>query len=409
MKYLCVVHGEKMTLMKKTLDLLVTRASLTASDRISFVTFDTNVKLDMPLTAMDSCGRTKCQIVIKALQPGSATNLSGGALKAIDVFTTDTAAVNSGRTRAVLLFTDGMATAGICDPAKLTHAVGGALREAATTGIVSLFTFGFGSDHNENVLQELSACHGSGGYYYVDSAEAIPNAFADCLGGLTSVVAQNAILSLEPLNGATITRVLGNTYSRTADGSLDLGDLYAEDEKDLLIELSLPVLPSPRDEPSVVLRGSLRSFIVARSAMEAVDATASVARPATTPASQPENIPLDIQRNRCDAAEAMDAASRLADQGDVEGGRALLQAARRRIVESQSAATPFVTSLVDELDTLLVQYVNQSQYREVGSKMSKMAHYSHARQRGVHMQSEVMYAAGAKGKAKMKRSWGLSE
>jgi hypothetical protein len=47
---------------------------------------------------------------------------------------------------------------------------------------------------------------------------------------LTSTVAQNTSLYLEGLGGATITWCLGSTYTRSADGSVELGDLYAEDE-----------------------------------------------------------------------------------------------------------------------------------------------------------------------------------
>merc|ERR1719359_2775925 len=105
-----------------------------------------------------------------------------------------------GRTRAVMLFTDGLANEGIRDTAQLCAAVNGALSAASAKlgGPISLFTFGFGADHNESCLRALATGSGAGGlYYYVSTAEDIPNAFADCLGGLTSVVAQNASLSLE--------------------------------------------------------------------------------------------------------------------------------------------------------------------------------------------------------------------
>jgi hypothetical protein len=78
-------------------------------------------------------------------------------------------------------------------------------------GVVSVTAFGFGADHDANLLRSI--CDGTNGtrekcflglwqnflgmFYYVESAEKIALAFADSLGGLLSVVAQNLELTLE--------------------------------------------------------------------------------------------------------------------------------------------------------------------------------------------------------------------
>uniref|UniRef100_A0A7S2NB47 VWFA domain-containing protein n=1 Tax=Haptolina brevifila TaxID=156173 RepID=A0A7S2NB47_9EUKA len=290
------MQGEKIRLMRQTLDLLVKRSGLGPDDRVSLVSFDSQVKLELPLESMDGAGRAKAEAVVNRLQPGSTTNLSGGALKAIDVL--DASAPRSSlvrsidkakkRTRAVMLFTDGLANEGIRDTAALCAAVGGALRAASNKlgGPISLFTFGFGSDHNEDCLRRLANESGtSGQYYYVRTAEDIPNAFADCLGGLTSVVAQNAQLSLEGVGGASVARVLGSAY-KYSEGVITLGDLFAEDEKDCLVELEVPALPETTRQPTTVLRVSLRAFNITTNAPEVVEATLEIVRPAATPADQ---------------------------------------------------------------------------------------------------------------------------
>ena len=53
------MRGPKMRLMKQTLELLVKRAGLKHSDRFSIVTFDSSVKVDVPLEYMDSQGRSR--------------------------------------------------------------------------------------------------------------------------------------------------------------------------------------------------------------------------------------------------------------------------------------------------------------------------------------------------------------
>jgi hypothetical protein len=47
----------------------------------------------------------------------------------------------------------------------------------------------YGSDHSAQLLGSIAEA-GSGTYYYIESEENIPTAFADALGGLLSVASQ---------------------------------------------------------------------------------------------------------------------------------------------------------------------------------------------------------------------------
>jgi len=415
------MRGDKMRLMRQTLELLVTRAGLNGEDRISIVTFDREVKLDLPLVPMNKDGQARAANVVRGVHPGSTTNLSGGVLKSIDVLSTSgngdgnrtsNASVNGdgNRTRAVMVFSDGLANEGIKDTQPLIAAVNGALAaaSAAVGGPMCLFTFGFGADHNEDCLRALATNSGPGGlYYYVGSADDIPNAFADCLGGLTSIVAQNATLHLEGLQGASVSRVLGSSYAHNAQGSIELGDLFAEDEKDILVEILLPKLTEPT-ELCNVLRATLRAFNVNSSSPEVVNSTLELARPTSTPTSQPVNLALDEQRNRIYTAEAMEKASQMADAGDVSGGRSVLAACRMEVASTSSAEQKLSSHLVREMDMMERHFESAAAYRSVGSKMSKMHAMSHARQRAVHTNADA-YSSAACNKKSLKASWGFTK
>ena len=52
-----------------------------------------------------------------------------------------------------------------------------------------VFTFGYGSEHDANMLRAVADA-GSGLFYYIDNIDCIPDSFCDCLGGLLSVSAQ---------------------------------------------------------------------------------------------------------------------------------------------------------------------------------------------------------------------------
>ena len=121
------------------------------------------------------------------------------------------------------------------------------------------------------------------------------------------MVAQNATLVLEGSDAATVAKVHGS-YKTEADAAtkratVSLGDLYSEDEKDVLIALELPALPTAAAAAPAV-RATLRYFNVATAKMEERSTVLEIARPEATPTAQPLNLKIDEQRNRVALAEA---------------------------------------------------------------------------------------------------------
>merc|ERR1712061_322284 len=108
-------------------------------------------------------------------------------------------------------------------------------------------TFGFGSDHSEDLLHKLAET-GGGVYCYVENEDKIGEAFGEALGGLLSVTHQNIQLSLElregvgPRKAYTKYEVQGPRPSNEGVSvlTIDLGDIYAEEQRDILIELTFP-------------------------------------------------------------------------------------------------------------------------------------------------------------------------
>merc|ERR1719254_251947 len=86
--------------------------------------------------------------------------------------------------RSTFLFTDGLANVGITKSDELCSAAQALLGELAGRRC-SVSTFGFGADHNADLLQGLAEV-GSGIYSYVDSEDRIGEAFGEALGGLLS-------------------------------------------------------------------------------------------------------------------------------------------------------------------------------------------------------------------------------
>ena len=423
--------------MKQTLNLLVTRSGLQAQDKLGIVVFDHNVQIVLPLTSMDQEGRLKAKAAIDAVCVGGTTNLSGGLMQGLqmlcqsdeaareqadDAADGETAVVvgseDGGATRSLLLFTDGQANVGITDSGAMVAAAQALLKDHPA---LAIFTFGYGGDHDENTLRGLAEAS-RGLFYFIEQPDAIPAAFADCLGGLASVVCQNATLELRPAGGrratAKIAQLLDTTtyqVSAAADGSkatLSLGDLYADDEKDVLLRLSLAALAAPRDAPEAVLEAALCYYSVGAKRFERVEAQLMLARPAEPPAGAAPNLKLDEQRNRMEVAEAIEKATALADKGDREGGEALLVAAVAKLGASASSRTPTSRGLQGDLQRLALDYQDAHTYITSGSKRSKASALSHRQQRDATSwdtfsatPSDLPYKSGKCGKGAMSRAW----
>ena len=407
------MRGDKIAVMKETLSFLVSKG-LQSGDSLAIVSFDDTVEIRLPLSTMDAGGKSRAIKAISELQPGRTTNLSGGLLQGIDLLQRAPLPVG-GSTRAVLLFTDGIANVGITDGPGIVSAAQGAMMPVDRTqglprGILlepvldrmvemrvdpkpmTIFTFGFGSDHNEDMLRSLAGTT-NGLYYYLANVEAIPLAFADCLGGLVAVVAQNVTLLLTPSPRVSVARVHGSYTVRpaAAQGKLEeegvlevsLGDVYAEEAKDLVLQLALPALTEP-SEGGACLLATLRYYSVPASRVVTAEAQLIINRPAATPAEQPVNIKLEEQRLRVAAAEAMAQAAKLADQGRLNEGRAQLQQWRAMSHASPACASANTAALQSDLDNVEAGFESESVYRSLGSKMSKMSAMSHAQQRSTH-------------------------
>eukprot|EP00961_Rhodomonas_salina_P131135 1765025-Rhodomonas_salina.1 len=141
--------------------------------------------------------------------------------------------------RSVFLFTDGLANEGIENTEELVSALGSLLDG---TPRVRVYTFGFGADHSPAMLAELARV-GAGTYYFMEKEESIPTAFADALGGLLSVAAQNVTVDFTPAPGVSVSAVhsgFGTSEAASGARKIAVGDLLSEEGKDLLMELALP-------------------------------------------------------------------------------------------------------------------------------------------------------------------------
>eukprot|EP00755_Sulcionema_specki_P020705 Sspe_Gene.1280::Locus_433_Transcript_2_3_Confidence_0.667_Length_1421::g.1280::m.1280 len=173
--------------------------------------------------------KERAAAVVRGINSQGCTNLSGGLLKGLSQITRELP--TSKTVSSVWLFTDGMANEGLTSTSDIVNAMLPAINtEVAPT----VFTFGFGTGHSEDMLRAVAEA-GQGMYYYISSPDTIPTAFAESLGGLMSVVGQNVHLTVTAAEGVRIAALLTRQQQQSvADGvaTMRLKDFFSEEERE---------------------------------------------------------------------------------------------------------------------------------------------------------------------------------
>ena len=131
---------------------------LNESDRFGLVTFDTSAQIVTPLSALTADFRAQESSVVDSLTTGGSTNLSGGLDLAKSLLTGS----SSGRTRKVILLSDGEANLGITDNNQLAI-LGRSFSQSETI----LSTVGVGLGFNEVLMSSL-ADNGMGNFSFLE-------------------------------------------------------------------------------------------------------------------------------------------------------------------------------------------------------------------------------------------------
>ncbi len=204
---------------------------LSERDTLGIVTFGNMALTVFPMTPMHTKGKLLARSKLDGMHPRGSTNLSGGLLKGLDLLCREDISTRS----TLMLFTDGIPTRGIMDTPSLQKVVASHQREKD----VQILGFGFGKDHDPVMLEAVCSATKSGTYYYIPDQESIGPQFAECLGGLLSLVAQNVELAIPTFPDYDVVHVWGEHkyFDSKKCYRLEIGDLYRDQQKDILFEI----------------------------------------------------------------------------------------------------------------------------------------------------------------------------
>lgn len=223
--------GDKIDYTKQAAQFLVQH--LSSQDTLSVVLYNDKVETLIPPETISN--KDMVNQALDRIRVRGTTNLSGGWLEGCRHVRSAMAETHLNR---VILMSDGLANRGVTDMATLV----GMAQQKRDEGI-STTTMGLGNDFNEDLMMEMASA-GGGAFYFIESPEVAPLIFHEELRGLLSVMGQNLSISVEPTAEVSMVRQL-NAYPMQTTGrstAFNLGDIFAEEVKTLVLELTIPAL-----------------------------------------------------------------------------------------------------------------------------------------------------------------------
>jgi len=426
--------GKKIALIKKSLEFFLTQ--LNDKDRLSLVTYDTNVYLDFGLKKMNKDNKEDALRIIKNISDGSCTNLCGGLLKGLEEVM-NRKSDDKNEVASVLLFTDGLANSGITSSAGIIAAMKDPKRFVGPTydsspqqpkrqsflnkmlpkkkpqedkekesssgngsaADATVYTFGFGDDHNPDMLKEISDA-GSGMYYFIQNEDQIVESFGHCLGGIMSTVAQGIQLEVTLEKGVTIKEVhTGRPYEKLTNGvKVNMGDLQSEETRDVVIELILDKVSSTyTNTPQLLFNTRCDLFNVVSNELETVKEKLTVLRPEKSENHDQTTADSALyqQRERVLMTRVLQEVRTIADTGDMERAKSVLTAQKTRITASKEAfgasapAAAGYGAMEEDLDSYGAQLNDRQVWETKGKKMHMNLMQQHVNQRSSNVESSA--------------------
>eukprot|EP00252_Welwitschia_mirabilis_P022923 TRINITY_DN6353_c0_g1_i1.p1 TRINITY_DN6353_c0_g1~~TRINITY_DN6353_c0_g1_i1.p1 ORF type:complete len:672 (-),score=126.20 TRINITY_DN6353_c0_g1_i1:161-2176(-) len=389
--------GTKLALLKRAMSFVI--HNLGPMDRLSVVAFSSTARRLFPLTRMTEGGRQIALQAVNGLVSTGGTNIAEGLKKGAKVLEERREQNPVG---SIILLSDGQDTYNVGNHRQVSLLsssrrvfdyqclLPGFIRQTIESGSmrIPIHTFGFGADHDSTSMHSISETSG-GTFSFIETESIIQDAFAQCIGGLLSVVIQDMQVTVNcASSGLLLNSIQAGSYATSISengqkGVVKIGDLYAEEERDFLVHIRLPAVAT-LDEMKLLKAACTYRDPVSQEIIHTEETVLTILRPESVPSDRMiGSLEVDRQRNRLCTAESIAEARALADRGDLSAAQLVL-GNRRRALQSSLAAKmgdQLCSSLESELKQIQDRMANRQLYESSGRAYALSGLSSHSWQR----------------------------
>jgi Mg-chelatase subunit ChlD len=370
------MEGEKIELVKKTLDFLLTQ--LGPNDRVSLVTFSNSGSRLVKLTCCDEAGKKRLATLIRSLRADGGTNLVEGLEYGICVL--------SGRrminqSSAIVLLTDGIDN----DSYTSVERARAVIEKVPVSKEYSIHTFGYGSDHDANLLNAISDSK-NGGFYFIEQLDSIAQAFANCLGEVMSIIFDSIQVSLKT-EACAVRFALKQVFSENGDVSFSLPAILRGVKKEVVFVLDLPSQELPSEDLEVFPVKALISYHdVKLDQVLTQESTLSLTLKHTTTEELKTNPQVMADYYRFKTADAIKKAGNFGDRNQLEEAKHELDDCILSLQNEDIASHEIAHVLQGELEKAKSNFKNESHYQHVGKISNMKSAKSHWNKRGENLE-----------------------
>jgi len=238
----------KLSFVQATIQYLL--SVLDENQTFSLVTFNHEVQVLTSLLPCTKENKRAIMSMVEGLQATGSTNISGALFESTKILNSRGLAEEN-RISTLMLFSDGLSTRGLSTAATLSS-----LDKVRLPAGCVFNTFGFGPNQDSKLLHAI-ALKAQGVYYYVETLEAIPATFGECVAGILSTRAHQIEVQLCAQDGARLVtlatpfRITEHQVAKVYGVNMEL--VYKGETKSILFRLSLRALQRPVTDHSLLL------------------------------------------------------------------------------------------------------------------------------------------------------------
>lgn len=334
----------KLEYAKEALCALVDR--LREEDILSIVMYDDVIEVLRPAGRVGN--KEQIKRMVRRIEPRNSTNLGGGMAEGYRQVERNMYREFVNR---VVLLSDGLANVGITDDRELSRIA----RRYRHKGI-SLTSMGVGLDYNENLMVMLAE-GGGGNYYFIESPHGLAHIMRREFDLMSALYAHHASIEIRLGSHIRVADVIGHEWRTQGETcSIDLGDLYGGDSRDITIELDVPegagsvrladgVLQHKGEDASDVRLGSFSASARYASDQREVD--------------RDRDLEAQAKADVALSTRAVDKATQALDEGRAEEAQAILHDAETDLLASPAAPAGGVAGAAVEAQSRRLQEYKQ--------------------------------------------------
>jgi len=357
---------------KQALVALVAR--LEPTDNFGVVTFDDEAQVVVPAGPLTDKAAVIKQISM--IRAGGCTDLGAGYLRGLR----ELRRAAGERTGTVLIVSDGHVNSGLTGVDEFASVGARAYSEGVVTS-----TLGYGRGYDETLLAGL-ARSGSGNHVFADNPDAAGAAIAQEVNGLLDKVVQAVTLTVAFEPTVQMLRLYNDLPAQQIGAGavmIELGDLYAHEQRKLLMRFQVPAMAglglaqvATLSLQYVELPGLIEHTVKLPISVNVVPGDEAAQR-VPDPTVHSEVLFQEAQDTKRRASEAF-------ERGDTAGGQALL-AETRAVLDRAGMIAPGpvaegIRAEIDEVEQM--HSMTQAMGAPYMSKMTRDSYHQQNRKRG---------------------------